>query len=458
MKKTFFKKFKTKLDKLLVTEPWVKDNNWKVKFRWRIFFSYDNNGISYWKYRYFKTKQKSLDDNWKIVYLKFSDQVISSLNSNLLNPPRNIEKILMKFNKLTWSDIQKIIIWNDNNYDVETQTLNISDWLYSNLWLIIKEEWIDKEVKISNRFSNFIPSIPWLNLLDTNKTTNETNYKLLLNEIVTSWKIKSADIKELFNNIESGNDTKYVLEKTINKQANWLIESIQTIIDEDKLTRDNAKELWNKLFWYSKASIKGPEHLMEKILTDYWKNVLFWVPVLLSMKKYIQNNVENWRSKSQFDILLIDHLSEIQIVELKRPDTFILEYDSNRWKFYLSKDLSIAVAQAENYISLVYKDHDIDYKIDWKLLRDYINDEIWGTHMPYESCRPTALIIIWSCNKIAENFDLLPDKIKQKVWKESYERNRNLAYREISSAFKNIKIITYSDLLDMARTRLAIDE
>jgi hypothetical protein len=319
---------------------------------------------------------------------------------------------------------------------------------------ILKEETRKKIEKIQERFSTFFSSRFWINL---QINENKLDYKILLQEIIESWYIGSEDIKSIVWDINVWEDINYVLEKTISKQTSWLIDNIQKIIDTWKLNRLKAKDLWNSLFWYSKWSIKWPEHLMEKILTQYGKNVIFWVPILLSMKKYVVNNVDNWLSNSQFDIILINHLSEIEIVELKRPDVFVLDYDSSRGKFYPSKDLSIAISQSERYITLVYKDNDSDFLIDWKKLREYINDEIGGMHADYESCRPTALIIIWSCNTIAKPYEELSNKEKEKVDKASYERNRDFAYKELINSFKNIKISTYSDLLDIARTRLAID-
>jgi hypothetical protein len=191
--------------------------------------------------------------------------------------------------------------------------------------------------------------------------------------------------------------------------------------------------------------------MVEKILTKYGKYTLFGVPVLLNTDKYVVNT--RGLSRSQFDIILVNHLSDIEVVELKRSDTTILDYDEGRKKFYASKDLSIAVSQAERYISAVYRENDDDYKINNQKIRDFLNSEIGGV-MAVEIVRPKALIILGSFLTIAPDYDKLEDKTKRKVSSIDYNINYLQAYKELKDAYKNIHILTYSELIENARTRL----
>src|SRR5690606_29889303 len=100
-------------------------------------------------------------------------------------------------------------------------------------------------------------------------------------------------------------------------------------------------ELGKNYFGYYKKDISGPEHLMEKILAQYGQSTLFGVPALLNTDKYVQYDGE--LSRSQFDLILITHLGDIEVVELKRPDEYLLKCDFSRKKFYPTKDLSIAI-------------------------------------------------------------------------------------------------------------------
>lgn len=453
-KKTPYEKFQTKLNKLKRENTWVNETRKKIKFSWKKFFSYNKISIDYGNWRYYPTQTESVvstETNYKII---ISDYTIKKLNSNLLNPPKHAETILRSIKNLFWNHITTFIIGTEtNSFDNGTLSMTIST--FNSFLGIIQEEGKEKSVRINNRLSPFLQTDYWINL---DEATIERDYGLLLSEIIASWKVSSSDIQNLCSQLSPWDNINYILERDIPKQVKWLIDWIQEIVDHKKITTSQAKILWNKLFGFTKLSIKWPEKLMEMILTKYWKHTIFGVPVLLNTNKYIINQWEEKLPKSQFDIILINHLSEIEIVELKKTDTIVLDYEPSRGKFYPSKELSIAISQAERYLSAVHKDNDDEYLINWMKLRDYINNQISWTHEWIESCRPRALIVLGSRHSLSKEYDELDTKTKNKVTKEQYERNRDLSYREIKSSFKNIDIVTYSELLDIARTRLAIEE
>lgn len=454
MIKTPYEKFQTKLNKLKRENAWVSETRKKIMLSWKEFFSYDKKHINYWIWRYYPTLTEhfvSTETSYKII---ISDYTISKLNSNLLNPPKHAETILRTIKNLFWNSITTFIIGAEVN-SFDNGALSMTTATFNSFLGIIQEESKEKSVRINNRLSPFLQTDYWINL---DEAAIERDYWLLLSEIVASWEIKSSDIQHLCSQLSPWESINYVLERDISKQVKWLIDWIQEIIDHGKITKKQAKSLGNRIFGFTQSSIKWPEKLMEMILTKYGKHTIFGVPVLLNTDKYIINQWDDGLPKSQFDLILINHLSEIEIVELKKTDTLVLDYDPSRGKFYPSKELSIAIAQSERYLSAVHKDNDDEYLTNWMKLRDYINNQISWIHEWIESCRPRALIVLWARHSLAETYDKLDTKTKSKVTRDQYERNRDLAYREIKNSFKNIDIVTYSELLDIARTRLAIEE
>lgn len=285
--------------------------------------------------------------------------------------------------------------------------------------------------------------------------SSERNYRALLQEIIASGTINQEDLMALTKKLDVGNNSDIIIKQQVHKQVEWLINSIQNIIDEPNLTREKAKQLGNSYFGFLKTEINGPEHLMEKILTKYGQYTIFGSPVLLNTDKYVINS--HGLPRSQFDILLINHLSDLEVVELKRPDISILDYDEGRNKFFASKELSVAISQAERYISAVYRDNDEDYKINNLKIREYLKKEI-GNTMDIEITRPTALIVIGRFQSIAADYETLNENIKKKVSKGNYEDNYWMAYRELKGAYRNINITSYSELIERARTRMIINK
>ena len=306
-------------------------------------------------------------------------------------------------------------------------------------------------IRVRNRVAPFLEENYSLKIPEAE---TQRDYGLLLQEVIASKSFSQSDIVTLTEQLESGEQNKIVIEKQINKQAGWLLDSIQKIIDEPNLTKVKAQKIGNKLFGFSKASIVGPEGLMEKILTKYGQNIIFGVPALLNTKKYVVST--QGHSKSQFDLLLITILSDIEIVELKRPEEILLDYDSDRGKFYPSKTLGIAIAQSERYMSALYREHDTDLKIEGVTIREFIEAQVGGT-VTLSICRPKALIVIGTIQRIVKSYSELPPRIKAKVTKTDYDKNAEDAYKEIKASLKNIDITTYTELVEGARLRIQVN-
>jgi hypothetical protein len=329
-------------------------------------------------------------------------------------------------------------------------TIFVTYSLYLTLVSINKEEGKDKTTRVRNRVAPFLKDNY---KLESENVTTERDYSLLFKELIASKKFTQIDIVALTNELGSGEYNEIVIEKQINKQAEWLLNSIQEIIDEKDLNKIKAQELGNRLFNFPKTTISGPEGLMEKILSKYGQHIIFGVPGLLNIKQYVVSSTG--LPNSQFDIILINNLSDIEIVELKRPDEYLFDYDSDRGKFYMNKTLGIATAQSERYISSIYRENDTDFTIDGKTIRDYINSQVGGT-VTLSICRPKALIVIGAIQRLAKPYEELSNKDKEKVSKEDYIKNLETAYKELKSSFKNIEITTYSELIEGARLRLQL--
>ena len=74
--------------------------------------------------------------------------------------------------------------------------------------------------------------------------------------------------------------------------------------------------------------------------------------------------------------------------------------------------------------------------------------------MNVEIVRPKALIILGSYLTIAPDYSKLEEKTKRKISSADYNTNYLQAYKELKEAYKNIHILTYSELIENARTRL----
>ena len=63
-----------------------------------------------------------------------------------------------------------------------------------------------------------------------------------------------------------------------------------------------------------------------------------------------------------------------------------------------------------------------------------------------------------SWKSLTQEYDRLDPDVKKKVKKKDYIDDSLQAYKELTNSLKNIKILTYSELLENARTRLELDK
>jgi len=446
-RKTPIEKFRTQLNYLRqFSDVSIEEN--QILVDGNIIVEFNENEIIYGTARYSSTSREPIYQDDYSVTIPLTHENLRLINSNPINPPRKTRIIMRVFNNITGTSYNRMILGSNENR-IDNTDLYITRDLYLNIIEIDKEEGRDKSIRVRNR------AVPFLNSqfgIDTTEIESERNYALLLREIIESGEVTQNDIVSLSEQLEKGEPTKVVIEKQINKQTEWLLETIERILEIDKLTVPKTKQFGNEEFGYSKISITGPEHLMEKILSDYGQYSLFGVPALLNTNKYV---IHEGRSRSQFDLILINHIGDVEVVELKRPDKYLLEFGGGRGKFYPSKDLAIAISQTERYITAINKDNDDEYLIDGLKIRDFLNREI-GNTMFIESIRPKGLIIMGSWQKLAKDYDKLDEATKRRITRENYENDSRQAYKELKNSLKNITILTYSELLENARTRLEL--
>lgn len=448
--KTPKEKLDTRLAKLVVDSNVVRKKN-LFYVENKLLLKVTKTELQYSNYRYNPGSIAKVSEinNLDKVVIKITHENLNILNNNILNPPNNVNKIYYVFKQLQGVSLKTIIITDFNKIDNNQLSINLET--YNNIIKIDSEENVEKSQRVFNRFIPFLKS--HFNYTASELSSNR-DYTLLLKEIIASGEINQEDLISLTGKLSTGQSNQVVIEKQINKQTAWLIDTIDEILEVDSLTLPKAKDLGNSKFGFLKSDILGPEHLMEKILSEYGQFCLFGVPALLNTNKYV---IRKGRSRSQFDLILINHLGDVEVVELKRPDKFLFEYGGGRGKFYPCADLAIAIAQTERYITSLHKDNDEEYKIEGKNLREFLNEKI-GNTLHVETIRPKGLIIMGSYNKLVKDYDQLDEKTKKKLKKQDYINDSLQAYKELTNSLKNITILTYSELLENARTRLELEK
>lgn len=448
-KKSVQEKLQTKLD-VLRKDNRIEINKNKYKINGVTFLEVKKDCLKYGTKRFYPNLTEPIKEDNFTVSIILNHENLKFLNSNLINPPKGAKKVNDVFKQIPNIQITRIIIGSDVN-SVNNQEIKITRELYEYLLKVNSEEGKEKEVRIFNRMAPFLKNEF---SIDTNGLEVDKNYSLLLKEILASGQFNQEDLIELTSKLEIGNSSTTVIKRQVNKQVEWLISEIEAILDIDKVTIPLAKQIGNKKFGYTKNSINGPEHLMEKILTDYGQHSLFGVPALLNTNKYV---IHEGTSRSQFDLILINHLGDVELVELKRPDQYLFEYGDGRGKFYPSKQLSIAISQLERYITTINKDNDPEYLINKKTIREFINEKI-SNDIHFESIRPKGLIIMGSWSKLSKSYDNLTQEQKRRLSKKEYNNDSLQAYKEIKNSLKNITIMTYSEMLEAVRVRINYKE
>ena len=120
------------------------------------------------------------------------------------------------------------------------------------------------------------------------------------------------------------------------------------------------------------------------------------------------------------DFCLLDYDNYLDVLEIKTPQTVLLNEDKSHKNYYWSSEISKAISQAENYISAVSK------------FADSICNMLHDQDIDVRVIKPRAIILAGSDIQI---------KIKAK-------RDN---FRLLNESLRDIQIITYDDLVTRAR-------
>ena len=449
-RKTPYEKLQTRIEGILRNNPGLQRAGNRIRYEDQLLISFNENWIKYSKRRYYPTAENKIGEVDYSTKIILTDDTIQLVSSSSAKPKSLFQKVFNLLNGVNGNDLNGLVI-GANESRINGNNLELTFELYNTLSRINTEESRDERIRFRTRVQ---PLLAQNYGVDLEIPDNNIDWGVRLQEVIASGEVSQADIQALANQLQPGENIKIVVERQVNKQVSWLLESIESILDEGKISKPRARQLGSQLFGYPQNTIKGPEHLMQKILKDFGQHTLFGVPALIEVEKYVMNEE---LPRAQFDLLLINSFGEVEVVELKRADTIVLDFDSQRNKFYASSELSKAIAQTERYITSIMKDNDQEYLIDGMTIRDYLNDQL-GDLISVESVRPTGLIIIGSTERWAKDYDDLSDAVRAKISQEAYLANCERAYRELKNSHKNIKIITYSDLVQSARMRLRLSD
>lgn len=116
------------------------------------------------------------------------------------------------------------------------------------------------------------------------------------------------------------------------------------------------------------------------------------------------------------DFMLIDAYGYLDVYEIKKPQTVVLNYDKSRNNYYWSVEVARAISQTEKYLGCIQQ-YQLD--LEHKLRKQEIDAHI---------VRPRGFVIVGKRSDL-KNDDMLHD------------------FRVLNDALKNLDLIFYDDLL-----------
>ena len=271
-KKTVAEKLGTKLKVIDTYEQVAKVGN-IIQIDNETYLDNSGDSLIYGTKRFFPNLANPIkEDNYAVTIVLNHDN-LKYINSNPINPPKGSKKVYDIFKNLPDFEIDRIVIGANEN-SVQNGIISVTKEMYDQILGVDSEERQEKNVRVFNRM------VPFLSAqfnIDTENIEVDRNYNLLLQEILASGEFTQVDLINLTANLDAGESSTVVIEKQVTKQTQWLVETVEEILEEEKLNQTKAKNIGFEKFGYTKNSINEPEHLMEKILTDYrWSILTFW--------------------------------------------------------------------------------------------------------------------------------------------------------------------------------------
>ena len=196
--------------------------------------------------------------------------------------------------------------------------------------------------------------------------------------------------------------------------------------------------------------------LLENILKEFDKKILEdpteqkWQDFLKEYILFINLNYTEVVDKKNIglirdkipDFMLLDIYNYLDVYEIKRPSTKILEFDEDHNDFYWSADISKAVAQLENYIQTTTE---VGPEIKMYLEKYY--------DLNVRVIKPRGYIIAGTSDQLKTEY-----YSKRRIKPEKFKTLTNVFisdnFRILNQSMKNIEVLFYDELINNLRTLL----
>lgn len=223
-------------------------------------------------------------------------------------------------------------------------------------------------------------------------------------------------IRKLYSKaIVHGLSTKSVSSKEIaQEKAIFLLSTLEAYADdlEKRIKKSVSKKTKDEADWQSYIK----EHITN-LKEEY-------------IQKIEKLNIGGIDRNSIPDFILLTQDNFLDVLEIKTPNTPLVTYDKQHDNYYFSGDVSKSIAQAEKYIEQVSRR---SAEIENHLSKTF--------KMPFGVVRPGALVLIGSESGLAKQKN--PDKA-------------HTDFRRLRGSLKDVKIITYTELLSGLRNRIGV--
>ena len=173
------------------------------------------------------------------------------------------------------------------------------------------------------------------------------------------------------------------------------------------------------------------EEALDKAYSENWWQTYIKKNILIIQQGYIsaieKMNVTIGNTKYP-DFMLVTHDNYLDILEIKKPNTSLLKYDSSRKNYYWDTEPSKALVQTENYIEFVQNHADT--------VRNYIRDNF---SLDLKVLRPRGIILAGDTRKFTD------------------QKERD-DFRLLSLSSKNVSFVTYDELLNRLQNYISVLE
>lgn len=156
--------------------------------------------------------------------------------------------------------------------------------------------------------------------------------------------------------------------------------------------------------------------------SEHWWQDYIRKNILVIQQGYIRaiDKINVAVGKTKFpDFSLVTHDGYLDVLEIKKPSTPLLDFDEGRSNFYWNREISRALIQVENYIESISRYADA--------VRSFLLDD---HQVSLQVLRPRGVILAGSSAQLGD------------------QQKKKDDFRILSCSMKNVQVITYDELLD----------